>query len=78
MNSIIFQLTAEEAQPFEEVIKVNECSWCKTDLTHEPISAYPHLAGWTVKDHNQKLWLFKNCPKCNYDWALWKLGVNRE
>jgi|GEM_PF-4318424 len=78
MSFSIFQLTTEETQPFEEKIKDNKCGWCNVDLSAVPISGYPHSAGWKVEDHAHKMWLFKTCPKCGYDWALWKLGVHRE
>jgi len=25
-----------------------------------------------------KFWLYVTCPKCKYEWALWKLGVPRD
>lgn len=78
MSLYVFQLTPNQAAPFEKQIKDNQCRWDNTDLSKVPISAYPHFAGWTVEGLKEKQGLFKMCPKCGYDWALWKLGVNRE
>ena len=65
------------AQNYWEDIKKLECS-CGADLTGQPIKQYPHSEGWTVQGFEEKQWLYVTCPKCGYDWAIWKLGVKRE
>lgn len=80
-RSDITALTPDQAEPFIKEMKDNgflECAYCGTDLTGLPLYAYPHGAGWTVKDLDAKQWLYIHCPKCGYDWAVWKLGVKRE
>lgn len=37
---------------------------------------YDHDGGVPVKGFAEKQWVYFNCPKCGYDWALWKL-LNR-
>jgi len=54
---------------------------CGGDLTKRDIEGYPHGDGWNVyrADGTRigKFWLYIVCPKCGYEWALWKLGVDR-
>jgi len=54
-----------------------KCSWCETDLTGKPIHSYDHDGGWKVEGFTLKQWLYVSCPKCNYDWAIWKFGISR-
>jgi len=42
-----------------------------------PIEHYDHDGGWPVEGFKEKQWLYVTCPKCGYQWALWKLGVPR-
>lgn len=70
-------LTLAQADPFRKMLPNPRCD-CGQDLTRQPISRYPHGAGWTVKDMRVKQWLYIICPKCKYQNALWKLGVPRQ
>jgi len=42
-----------------------------------PIEHYEHSGGWIVAGFEKRQWLYKTCQKCDYQWALWKLGVPR-
>jgi len=71
-------LSPEQAEEFEVQIKDNNCGFCQTRLEKVPISYYLHSAGWKIKGLTTGLfWLYKICPGCGYQWALWKLGVPR-
>lgn len=70
-------LSPEQAKPFLAQIKYFTCRWCGGALKGEPISYYEHEGGWQVKDLKEKQWLYIVCPDCGYQWALWKLGVDR-
>ena len=59
----------------KQFLKGKRCRWCDIDISQEPVKGYPHTEGWLVGP--QKLWLYVTCPKCDYDWALWKLGLSR-
>jgi len=57
------------------------CRWCSHKL-QGPAIGYPHDGGWLVpglksREQNGCWWLFVVCENCNYEWALWKLGVDR-
>lgn len=59
------------------------CKYCSERFPFKPVKLgsvefYPHDGGWIVKDFKEKQWLYKTCPKCGYQWALWKLGVERQ
>ncbi len=41
------------------------------------LEAYAHPDGWVLDGLPGKWWLYIVCPECNYQWALWKLGVPR-
>lgn len=70
-------LSESQAQPFKNQIQITSCRWCGADLSEEPIRAYPHSAGWTVLGFEEPQWLYIVCPRCGYQWALWKLGFPR-
>jgi hypothetical protein len=72
--------------PFEReaLSQTPDCRWCSAELCG-PVIGHPHDGGWTVPGlpcphpHSDgKWWLYIVCPKCDYQWALWKLGVSRE
>ena len=67
------------AREFRKLYKQPATCLCGQDLSTLPISYYvPHSAGWTIKAESVKAWLFVHCPHCNYEMALWKIGVARE
>ena len=41
------------------------------------LEAYAHDGGWPLDGLPGKWWLYVVCPECEYQWALWKLGVPR-
>lgn len=47
---------------------------CGATIQGSNIDCYgPHDGGIKVKGYADKQWVYVNCPKCGYDWALWKL-----
>ena len=50
------------------------CRWCNAELPRQ-LKSYPHPNGWRVKGLSERVWLYVECKKCGYQWALWKLGV---
>lgn len=59
--------------------KRNTCNCGFEGLHSEPIQGYSnHPGGWDITGSGPYWWLFVVCPKCDYAWALWKLGVARE
>ena len=64
---------------YNKLIKENICRFCGYEgLKHLKIHSYDHDGGWSVQGYDRKQWLYVTCPKCCFDWALWKLGVSRE
>jgi len=63
-------------EDYEKLIKGKKCKWCGTELPQK-IEYYEHSGGWVVEGFDSKLWLYVVCPKCKYQWALWKLGIKR-
>jgi len=61
-------------EEYEKLLKGKTCKWCNTPLPTK-IEHYPHDGGWWVQGHFTRLWLYVTCPKCGYQWALWKLGI---
>lgn len=72
-------LSPSEAEPFLAQIEPEEfrCRWCAHTLQGEPVHYYEHSGGWTVAGFDKAQWLYIVCPHCGYQWALWKLGVER-
>jgi len=59
-----------------EMITKNTCKWCDYDgLKLEDAEGYPHPGGYFVEEEEFPQWLYIECPKCGYAWALWKLGA---
>jgi hypothetical protein len=52
------------------------CRFCGTGLP-DTVLHYPHPGGWPVRGLDGLQWLYLQCVKCEYCWALWKLGVPR-
>ena len=42
------------------------------------IEHYDHDDGYEVEGYDKRQWLYITCPRCNYQMALWKLGVKRD
>jgi hypothetical protein len=62
------------------MLKDAKCRWDDTPLCNNGqvvIDAYEHDNGWSVDNYVHKLWLSVKCPKCHYEWSIWKLGVAR-
>ena len=56
--------------------KRNYCRWCGIVLPDTILGTdYKHPGGWPVRGLSGTYWLYRRCAKCDYDWALWKLGV---
>lgn len=49
----------------------------KASLANEPIEHYDHSGGWPLAGHDELQWLYVECSKCEYQWALSKLGIPR-
>lgn len=62
---------------YQKQIKRTQCTCGYDSLKNLPIEYYPHDGGWLVQNFKEKQWLFVTCPRCEYQWALWKLGVER-
>lgn len=64
---------------FSEECQEKVCRWCEASLLEQPFKHYgPHSGGWTLRGYEEKRWVYVTCPKCGYDWAIWKLGAPRE
>jgi hypothetical protein len=81
----IITLTEEQAAPFRATITKHLCTdsrhnppFSQVKLTHLPIQAYPHDGGWKVKGSPGLWWVYIVCPECEYEWAIYKLGVPRD
>jgi len=59
------------------MVKRAKCKWCGTPLWYCEIEHYDHDDGWEVEGFSKKQWLYVTCPKCGYQWSLWKLGIPR-
>lgn len=61
---------------YRALVGREDCPTCKKRLP-QALDCYPHKDGWQVKGMVQPQWLSLHCSRCEYDWALWKLGVAR-
>lgn len=64
-------------QDYAKQIEGKTCKWDKTPL--EPVVEYwEHAGGYNVEGFEEKQWLYTECPKCEYQWALHKLGIKNQ
>jgi len=66
----------ENLEAFRRQITRTTCTCGFEGLDKLPIEYYPHDGGWDI-GYKRKQWLYVTCPDCEYQWALWKLGVSR-
>lgn len=71
-------LVTKGGQKYLTEIQDLHCLICGESLEGQPIRQYPHSAGWIVEEFKQKQWLYIICSNCNYQNAIWKLGVSRD
>ena len=69
-------LLYENLEAFRRQITQTECSCGFNGLDKLPIEYYPHDGGWDI-GYKRRQWLYVTCPNCEYQWALWKLGLPR-
>jgi hypothetical protein len=69
-------LPMELAKYFWNQVGSTKCRWCGEELSGM-IQHYDHSGGWRVEGFKKRQWLYTQCPNCNYNWALWKLGAKR-
>lgn len=62
---------------YQKKISRNQCTCKYIGLKELPIELYEHDSGWLVSGYKFRQWLYVTCPQCGYQWALWKLGVER-
>jgi hypothetical protein len=62
---------------YQKELHGKTCRWCdnKVLLEHQPIEHYEHSGGLMVDGFKEKQWLYVTCPKCEYQWSFWKLGI---
>ncbi len=71
-------LELEKSIPFFDELKITKCKHCNTPFSrYDPIIHYQHPSGWIVPGYEKKQWLYIECPGCQYQWSLWKLGVGK-
>ena len=61
---------------YEKLIDGKVCRWCLAPLP-AVVQSYPHDGGRPVEGMDGLQWLSVHCDRCEYDWALWKLGIPR-
>ena len=68
------ELTHPQFQPIGNLLLAHDpyCRWCEAKLTG-PVYGYQHSGGVEVPGLKGRWWLYLKCPKCGYDWALWKV-----
>jgi ribosomal protein L44E len=50
------------------------CHWCGETIRPSSVNHYPHDCGILTKEtFPKKAWVYFECIKCGYQWALWKL-----
>lgn len=58
-----------------QMVTGKTCRWCGATLP-TVIDHYNHSGGVMVSGFEIPQWLSVKCPKCDYDWSLWKLGIH--
>ena len=61
-------------QTLIEQIKVTSCK-CGAKLKLDMVENYSHPGGYHLQGYDKPQWVYIHCDSCEYDHALWKLGV---
>jgi len=51
------------------------CPSCKSLL--DPLEHFKHEGGMFIKGFKERQWIFAHCPKCEIDYAFWKIRTNK-
>ncbi|RLE38244.1 hypothetical protein DRJ17_04565 [Candidatus Woesearchaeota archaeon] len=62
------QVQVFSLERLREFVESQRCSWCGGRLK---MKYYDHPNG--VETEVGKVWVYGECQKCGYQWALWKL-----
>jgi len=73
----VFRHEDNGLESYRAQITKTKCTCGFEGLDKLPIEYYPHSGGWPVAGLSKNQWLYVTCPDCDYQWALWKLGVPR-
>lgn len=63
-------------QAYRSQYHLKTCKWCKTLLTGQP-QCWEHPGGFEVQGFANKQWVYTECPGCDYQWAMHKLGISQ-
>jgi len=72
-GSTLEKIQAKIEQCIKEDIGRTHCT-CGEPIHPEEIEMYPHEGGIEIRNQGRQ-WVYIHCPKCGYDWALWKLRM---
>ena len=64
--------TKTTVEAFHKFLKDKMCKWDGCALRNGQIKHYPHDGGVVV--NGTKVWLYVECPLCDYQWSFAKLG----
>lgn len=76
-------LTDRQASSFRKFLRGAKCTSIMhhniaVNLSRQPIKGYIYSGGWKVEGFPHLYLLYITCPRCKYDYVLWKLGVPRK
>jgi len=57
--------------------KIQTCS-CGEPLEYGELASYDHDGGYHLKGYGKPQWVYLQCPKCGYQWSIWKLRIDLE
>lgn len=72
------ELSQSLSEIYLRKVVFTKCKICNCELKSGKIYHYRHFSGWVVPGFDKKQWLFLVCPKCQHQWSLCKLGVDKE
>lgn len=63
-------------EDYARLVREKCCVGCKRPFTLPiKIEHYPHSDGWLVNGFEDRQWLYVTCKHCDYQSALWKIGI---
>jgi hypothetical protein len=83
-ENVIPEIRDNELKPtlqdyYEQLMKTStgKCEWCGHPFLLRNMQHFDHSDGWPLEGSALLQWVFVHCTYCRYDWAIWKLGVER-
>jgi len=62
---------------YEAEFQDKTCKYCSAKLSGPALFWGPHDGGYQLPGFDSKQWIYTECPQCEYQWSMGKLGIQQ-